>query len=47
MADESGAGGNVIEVVMPTYIMAPTEDEKCVPLCRHAAARSSVVPPPC
>lgn len=25
-----GRGSQVIKVVMPTYIMAPTEDERCV-----------------
>lgn len=25
----SGRGAQVIKVVMPTYIMAPTEDERC------------------
>jgi hypothetical protein len=27
----------VVEVVLPTYIMAPTEDEKCVPAVPPAA----------
>lgn len=26
----AGRGSQVIRVVLPTYIMAPTEDERCV-----------------
>lgn len=32
MADydaSSGRGSQIIRVVLPTYIMAPTEDERC------------------
>lgn len=30
MDTPTSRGSQVIKVVMPTYIMAPTEDERCV-----------------